>query len=56
MKFAIAWIAGALLLAVIPIGFGDSVFANYLIGILALTVGVAAWAWFSRERAPESQG
>lgn len=56
MKFVIAWIAGALLLAVVPIGFGDAVFLNYLILILVLTAAVGAWAWFSRGRTQESQG
>lgn len=56
MKYVIVWIAGAIGLAVLPIGFGDSVFVNYIIGVVALSIAVGLWAGFSRKGESESQG
>lgn len=49
MKFVIAWLLGIVALAVLPIGFGDSVFVNYAIGVVVLTIAVGAWAGLSRK-------
>ncbi|KVL67349.1 hypothetical protein [Burkholderia ubonensis] len=55
MKFVIAWLIGIVALAVLPIGFGDSVFVNYAIGVVVLSIAVGLWAAFSRKAEPEQQ-
>ncbi|WP_156789211.1 MULTISPECIES: hypothetical protein [Burkholderia] len=44
MKYIAVWVLGVVLLAVLPIGFGDNVFARYAIGVGVVTAGVIAWA------------
>lgn len=44
MKYVAVWILGVILLAVLPIGFGDTVFSRYVAGVCVLTVAVAVWA------------
>lgn len=56
MKFVIAWLIGIVALAVLPIGFGDSVFVNYAIGVVVISIAVGVWVWFSRKGGPEQQG
>jgi MFS-type transporter involved in bile tolerance (Atg22 family) len=44
MKYVCSWFLGALVLAVIPLGFGDHAFVNYGIAVALLTGTVMVWA------------